>query len=126
MPDWKLRQQIRRHCDRSWKPEAQARGWATAPYVDKRALNRRHAEESGTSVLVPNPSLALQVSMAGGVPAPEPNLASSEAGDPTPHNFQGDRYSCFTSRAASRSPTTFSPSGSHSTLRPTRKAMLPR
>ena len=42
------------------KPEARARGWVAAAYVDQRALNRRQADESGTLVPIPNPSLALQ------------------------------------------------------------------
>ena len=46
-----------------WKPEAQARGWAAATLVDKQALNQRQADESGTFVLLPNPSLALQAFM---------------------------------------------------------------
>ncbi len=45
------------------KPEAQARVWAAATYIDKWALKRRQADKSGTFMLVSNPSLALQAAI---------------------------------------------------------------
>ena len=49
-----------------------------AAYVDSRAMNRRHVDESGTFVPVPNPSLALQASMAREVSFP--NGANTSGG----------------------------------------------